>query len=209
MTLRVVILYTRSQMIEYRKLSDSELISMCLAHDADAWEALIRRYQRLIISIALNCGLNSEDALDVFQSVSVILLQKLQTLREQEKVGPWLSMIAKHESWHLKRKAGRLNLLEEQEWEQIAESTEAARPEPDQAYYKIERQHMIRRAEEQLSTQCRRLLALLFSETDSPSYVEIGRVLAIPISSIGPTRARCLTKMKGILAQLGFCESDL
>jgi RNA polymerase sigma factor (sigma-70 family) len=191
-------------MIDYTKLTDSELITKCLERDAAAWETVVRRYQRLIVSVAMRCGLNSEDALDVFQSVSMALLGKLHTLRDQEKLGAWLVTLARHEAWRVKKKMGRTDLLEDEEWARIAESTEGNLPIPDQDFYTLERQQMVRRAEEQLSRQCRRLLTLLFYESESLSYVEIGRELEIPVSSIGPTRARCLAKMKEILLKLGF-----
>ncbi len=191
-------------MIEYTKFTDEELISRCLNRDADAWEALVRRYQRLIISVAMRSGLSSEDALDVFQSVTLALLQKLQTLREQDKFSAWLIAVSKHEAWRVKRKVDQTNLLEEDEWARIAESVEGTTANPDQDVYTIERQQMVRRAEEMLSPPCRRLLSLLFSESESPSYADIGRELAIPVSSIGPTRARCLAKLKDILHRIGF-----
>jgi RNA polymerase sigma factor (sigma-70 family) len=191
-------------MSEYKNLSDGELIGKCLAQDADAWETLIRRYQRLIISVALKSGLTHDDALDVLQSVCLILLRKLQTLREQEKLSAWLIVVAKHEAWKFKERGGKVSLLEDEEWERIAETADAGNPIPDEQVLNLERQHMIRRAEEQLSAPCRQLLSRLFSEAQSSSYTEISRDLGIPVASIGPTRGRCLAKMKDILRDLGF-----
>lgn len=186
------------------KFSDAELIVKCLDQDAQAWETLVRRYQRLIISVALKSGLGQDDALDVLQSVCLILLQKLQTLKEHEKLSSWLAVIAKHESWKLKQRNGKSDLLEEEEWERIAETDDPAMPKPDDQMLTLERQHLLRRAEELLSEQCRRLLALLFSEQENVSYVEISQELGMPVASIGPTRGRCLSKLKEILQQLGF-----
>lgn len=191
-------------MSDYLKLSDAELIARCLGQDPDAWEELVRRYQRLIISVALKSGLSQDDALDVLQSVCMIMLRKLETLKSQDKLSAWLIIVSKHESWKFKERGGKTSLLEEDEWERMAETPDTARPKPDEMVLTVERQHLIRRAEALLSEQCRRLLALLFSESETVSYADISRELDIPVASIGPTRGRCLSKMKEILREFGF-----
>ncbi len=191
-------------MKDHHKLSDTELVARCLDKDAEAWETLIRRYQRLIISVALKSGLSQDDALDVFQSICLILIQKLQTLKSQDKLSSWLIVVTKHESWKVKQRGGKTDLLDEEEWERVAEMDDPTRSKPDDQVLAIQQQHLIRRAEEFLSPQCRKLLALLFSESDSTSYAEIGQEMGIPVASIGPTRGRCLSKLKEILQQLGF-----
>ena len=54
---------------------DRELVQSCLKGDAEAWETLILRYQRLIYSIPIRSGFSPVDAADVFQSVCVKLLE--------------------------------------------------------------------------------------------------------------------------------------
>ena len=44
---------------------DRSLVRACLAGDRQAWESLIRRYERLLYSIPLRCGLSEDDAADV------------------------------------------------------------------------------------------------------------------------------------------------
>src|SRR5207253_7902824 len=61
--------------------SDRPLIRACLAGDRQAWETLIRRYQRLLYAIPIRCGLSEDDAADVFQTVCVRLLENLEKLR--------------------------------------------------------------------------------------------------------------------------------
>jgi RNA polymerase sigma factor (sigma-70 family) len=191
-------------MNDYLKVSDAELITRCLGQDADAWETLVRRYQRLIISVALKSGLTQDDALDVLQSVCLILLRKLQTLKSQDKLSAWLIIVTKHESWRFKERRGGADFLEDEDWERIAEAADTSTPNPDEMVLHVERQHLIRRAESLLSEQCRRLLALLFSDLEPVSYAGISRELGIPVASIGPTRGRCLSKMKEILHEIGF-----
>src|SRR5690242_7682808 len=86
---------------------DRELVQSCLKGDAEAWETLILRYQRLIYSIPIRAGFSPVDAADVFQSVCVKLLEKLSSLRKQEKISSWLITITTRECWRLVEKRKR------------------------------------------------------------------------------------------------------
>jgi hypothetical protein len=55
-----------------------------------------------------------------------------------------------------------------------------------------------------LDERCRRLLTLLFYRPDPPPYAEVAARLGATPGSIGPTRARCLQKLRRRLAELGF-----
>ncbi len=62
-----------------------------------------------------------------------------------------------------------------------------------------ERDTALWRAFARLSERCQALLRLLVS-MDEPSYEEIGAALAMPVGAIGPTRMRCLEKLRAIVA---------
>jgi len=64
---------------------------------------------------------------------------------------------------------------------------------------RIEREHMIRRALEQVSDRCRRLIELLYFDDTNPSYSRIAELMGMPEASIGPTRARCLEKLRKLM----------
>ena len=65
-------------------------------------------------------------------------------------------------------------------------------------------QQNIRNAVNKLPDRCRKLLELLYFETTNPSYEEIGRVMNMPVASIGPTRARCLEKLRTVFRRKGI-----
>jgi DNA-directed RNA polymerase specialized sigma24 family protein len=50
-----------------------------------------------------------------------------------------------------------------------------------------------------LDERCRKLLTLLFYRPDPASYEEIATTLGIRVGGIGPTRARCLQKLRVLL----------
>ena len=84
--------------------SDGQLIAACLAGEEAAWSALIGRYKGLIFGLALRMGLSQDDAADALQDVSVTLVQHLATLRDTERLGPWLTITTKREVWRILRR---------------------------------------------------------------------------------------------------------
>jgi RNA polymerase sigma factor (sigma-70 family) len=74
---------------------------------------------------------------------------------------------------------------------------------------RLEEQHMIRTALATLDERCRRLLTLLFYRPDTPPYDEIAETLGMPVDSLGPTRARCLQKLRRRLEDSGFYELQM
>ncbi len=83
----------------YATLPDPDLIEACLNGKSQAWEALLVRYQRLIYSIPLRYGLTEHDANDIFQNVSLSLLENLSQLRDRERLGAWLVITTRRECW--------------------------------------------------------------------------------------------------------------
>ncbi len=188
----------------FASFPDSKLIEACLNGESEAWEALLVRYQRLIYSIPLRYGLPEHDANDVFQNVSLLLLEHLSSLRDRERLGAWLVITTRRECWRMLRQHREIPV--------VPESPSLDEQEPGESYSEddflaLERQSIVRAAVEQLDPTCQQLLILLFYTDPRPSYSEIAQKLAIPEGSIGPTRARCLEKLMKILDKMGFSET--
>jgi RNA polymerase sigma factor (sigma-70 family) len=191
-------------MPDYAKFSDTDLITRCLEKDGDAWEALVRRYHRLIVSITVKFRLNADDTADVFQSVCLALLQQLPNLRNQSNPMSWLITITVRECWKLRERRARVGFLGDDEWEAVAEMPDGSLQLMDEQFLLIERQQMLRQGVEALPAPCRQLIERLFYSEPQATYEEVGRQLNIPVASIGPTRGRCLAKLKEILKKNGF-----
>lgn len=191
-------------MTDYARLSDAELISRCLEQDAEAWEVLVRRYQRLIASITFKYKLSHEDAADILQSVCFTLFQQLPSLRKQDKLSSWIITVAVRECWKFTRQKVQTDSFDDPEQEKFFDLADGAAVLADDSLLAIERQHFIRRAVESLADQCRQLIEQLFFRDEPLAYSEISRQLGMPVASIGPTRARCLEKLKSGLQKIGF-----
>ena len=172
------------------ELDDASLIERCREGDGRAWEAVVLRYRRLVYAIPTRCGLTPEEADEVFQNTFTRLVERLDTIRDPSLVRAWLVTTARRLSLD---SAGRRKALYDSE-EVLATIPDRA-PLAAEEVARLEDQHLVRQAFERLPERCRALLDLLYYATDEPSYEAIGERLAMPVGSIGPTRARCLEKL--------------
>ncbi|TAK27593.1 MAG: sigma-70 family RNA polymerase sigma factor [Chloroflexota bacterium] len=184
--------------------TDGQLIAACLKGDHSAWEALITRYSRLIYSIPFKYGLSQEDAGDVFQSVCLILLEKLGSLRDHSRLSAWLITTTTRECWSLSQKRARQRERTAREQEPAELDMPDSSPPPDDVALLLERQQLIREGVLRLPPRCQKLIWYLFYRKAETSYADITRQLGIPEGSIGPTRARCLDKLRRVLLDLDF-----
>lgn len=185
---------------DFAHLSDEELVAACRAGDENAWNILVGRYERLVYTVPFRFGLTPAEVEDVFQSVWLLLLKNLSTLRQPDRLAAWLVTTARRECWERRRGTDFQRLtfvapgsIPAASWveEQTAEEIVA-----DYEEYRV-----LHQALAQLGDPCRRLLHSLYSDASTTSYAEIAAQLNIPIGSIGPTRARCLKKLKQIMEE--------
>lgn len=187
---------------ESSRADDGALVQACLSGDSDAWEALILRYQRLIYSIPIRSGFSPIDAADIFQTVCLKLYEKLSTLRKQEKISSWLITTTTRECWRVveQRKRESQPAIYDDDYERdIINRLTAQEPLAEQRQADFERQQTVRDGIAQLSERCRALINLLFYSKEEKSYSEIAQQMSLPANSVGPTRARCLQKLKRLL----------
>src|SRR5262245_43632481 len=184
-------------MVRLTGLSDAELVAGCLNQDSDAWETLLHRYQRLIASITVKFRLSREDAADIFQAVSLALFRQLPELKRNAKLSSWLITVTVRECWKFRQKSEQAVVINDPVWEAIAQAADPAALVDGQMMM-VERQHLVRTGVAQLNSPCRYLVETLFYSQERPSYVELASRLGMPVASIGPTRARCLAKLKRI-----------
>ncbi|USN98014.1 MAG: sigma-70 family RNA polymerase sigma factor [Phycisphaeraceae bacterium] len=169
-------------------LDDAELLAACLEGSDDAWSELVERYARLVYSIPARHGLPGDLCDEVFQSVWTIAVRHLGSLRDARSLPAWLIRATQRETWRITRAARRTSGLEAPE--------ELTWTDPDEASLIEDRQRM-REALAQIGDRCRELLLILFRE-DRPDYDRVAERLGIPRGSIGPTRGRCLDKLRSI-----------
>jgi RNA polymerase sigma factor (sigma-70 family) len=187
------------------ELDDAALVRLCVEGDEAALAALVRRYQRLVYSIPLRHGLRPEAAADVFQSVWLRLIEKLPSIREPASIGAWLITTATRECWRAADRSRREAPIEGRgESDTPSAMLDLPDPKPlaEEEQLLIELQHRVRAALARLPERCRRLLELLFYEDEPVSYAEIARQLGMSVDSVGPTRTRCIGKLRRVMDEL-------
>ncbi len=187
---------------------DATLILACRRGDSEAWAALIARYQKLIYAIPRRAGLDEDQCADIFQQTFQTLFEHLDRIDQPERVRAWLVTTTKRATERLQQRNARWQALPEsndaegdetpqQEWLDPA-------PLPDEVVSQLEDQHLVRTGVAALEERCRRLLTMLFYDPQQLPYAEIAAQIGIPTGSIGPTRNRCLQKLRSLLQDLGL-----
>jgi RNA polymerase sigma factor (sigma-70 family) len=169
---------------------DVELVTACLNGDQAAWAELIRSYQRLIYSIARLLCPDDRDADEVFQQVCLQLFLRLAAVKDVASLPKWLVTVTRRQSITLLRSRRQMSTFEENHL--------PLDPRVDA----IEHHHAIQRALEQMPERCRRLLTDLYFSDERLSYAQVAERMQIPAASVGPTRARCLEKLRAILTAI-------
>jgi RNA polymerase sigma factor (sigma-70 family) len=170
-----------------------DLVASARDGDVQAWDALVERYSPLIWSICRKYRLADADADDVAQSVWLHLVNQLGKIREPAALAGWLATTTRRECGRLVRAAhGPHAAVYALDAETMAdERSDTA----EQEVLAAERHAALREAYTHLPTECQRLVAMLTADPPVP-YAEISTRLAMPVGSIGPTRSRCLDRMR-------------
>jgi len=187
--------------------SNSELMARCLRGEADAWEALVDRYAPLVHSVPVRHGLSPMEVDDVGQDVFLALARHLDRIEMPDALAAWLMITARRLSWRAIQKRRREENWQPDEQESVvATGPLLAQPLPtmDALLTGWQNQETLQAGLAQLDEKCRTLLHLLFLDKAEPAYDKISARLGIAIGSIGPTRARCLQKLRTRLEGLGF-----
>lgn len=184
--------------------SDAELVAACRRGEARAWERLVLRFERLIYTVPRRAGLDADEAADVFQTVFVRLHEYLDALAQPERVQAWLVTTARRETLRRLRERARGVPLRSPTDDDEAGAIDPVDPDPlpEDLLDELQQRHRARTALDALHEPCRSLLGLLYGADDAPPYADIAARLGMPVGSIGPTRARCLAKLRDAMEQL-------
>ena len=173
--------------------SVSSLVARVCDGDQEAWNEIIERYAPLVWSICLRYQLSRADVDDVGQSVWLLLVENIGKLREAAALPGWLSTTTRRECLRVLRTTRRHEHADLPPEEQMPVDPEAATIE--QEVILAERNAALRAAFAELAPSCHELLSMLM--TDPPlSYADVSTRMGIPVGSIGPTRARCLERLR-------------
>ena len=168
------------------------MVAAAVAGNRSAWDTLVQRFGPLITSVTRRFGLSPSDADDVRQTVWLRLVEHLADLREPRALPGWIATTARRETLRVLSGRRRVEPVDPQTDTRLDTVTTDA---PDANLLRAERHQAVHAGLAELRAPQRHLLLLTVADTDN-SYRQISQRLGIPIGSIGPTRARCLLKLR-------------
>jgi RNA polymerase sigma factor (sigma-70 family) len=165
-------------------LTDAELVARCRTGDEAAWAELVERFSRYVYAIATQAfRLSEHDAEDVFQEVFARTYERLDGLRDDAAVRPWLAQLTRNLCVDRLRQSARVEPTAEVETGQADETLE----ELDLAL-------TVREALAALGDPCSELLDRFFCRDES--YRTIGGQFDLPEGTIASRISRCLVKLR-------------
>lgn len=142
--------------------------------------------------------LSESAAEDVIQNTWLALVRRRAAIVDPVAVGGWLTTTARREAW---RVAGAKTTPTPVEDDDLAQVLPRQRSAEDSVVQHDEGDRLWA-AVDGLPERCRRLLRIVAFE-NRPDYRELATELGMPVGSIGPTRGRCLAKLRVALMQAG------
>jgi RNA polymerase sigma factor (sigma-70 family) len=167
----------------------TDLVERARGGDAAAWDAIVAGLQGVVWSTLSGFRLSAEDRNDVFSAVFFRLYERIDTIREPHKLPGWMATTTRHEALGIARSRQRTEPRHD------LGDREAVSPALDEPLLDAELHGAVRAAFSRLSPSQQELLRLLTTEPPT-SYDEIAELLDIPRGSIGPTRQRCLERLR-------------
>jgi RNA polymerase sigma factor (sigma-70 family) len=148
----------------------------------------------LLWHVLRSSGLDAATCEDVIQTTWLTLLGQLHAIRTPQALTAWLVTVARREAMRQRTTGTREQPVASETLTAVPDDA----PAVDEALLDDERQAVLWRAVEQLPPRCRGLLRIV-AQVDRPDYDDVATALGMPRGSIGPTRGRCLAKLRTLL----------
>lgn len=176
----------RSSELTTAEVSDAALVARCRAGDDDAWRELVERFSRYVYAIAVQgFRLSQQDAEDVFQDVFARVYERLDSLRDDDAVRPWIAQLTRRVCIDRLRSGSR---------ESDADLDDLPELPAEDALSALEEAFDVHEAMAELPENCQQILDRFFARDES--YRLIGDALDLPAGTIASRISRCLVKLR-------------
>jgi RNA polymerase sigma-70 factor (ECF subfamily) len=182
-------------------LDERQLVGRILKGDERAKAEFYRAYQQKLYSFCVYfLGSNDPEIEDILQEVFLGAFQKLPGFEFRSSLDTWLTQICIHQCYRFFRRRGKMVAQEEEILEARLESRalEAA-DQADRDRDRNRRVEIIGSALEKMGDNCRKILELRKNDT---SYIEMARMLKIPIGTVMSRLARCTSELKEMVGRI-------
>lgn len=176
-----------------RSIDEAALLARVNDGDERAWEELVAHYAGLVWSVARSFRLSKASTDDVVQTVWLRLAEYSTRIREPSRLASWLATATRHEALRVIR--GHQRVVPHADFSDASEPTTRSIEDivSDDVTLKA-----VLEAFDRLAASDQQLLRLLCT-VPPLDYQTIAEMLGRSIGSIGPSRARCLDKLRRLL----------
>jgi len=162
--------------------------------DRNALDRLVRLVTPMLWHLARAYRLDQQTAEDVVQTTLVSLVRHADRIDDPQALVRWLTVTARREAWRCARAATRVDATEDS----VLDLRVGPVDGPESHVLRAQRDEALWHAVGQLTDRCQRLLRTV-AFGDRPNYTQLSAELKMPVGSIGPTRGRCLDKLRSLL----------
>lgn len=173
----------------------ADLFRRWRAGDGGALDALVRTLSPVLWHVVRAYGLDEGRAQDVVQSTWLTFVRRQESISEPQAVGAWLTTTARREAWRTAKADGLSSSADDSVLEASLPTSESA----EARFVESDDQDRLWNTVHLLSPRCQRLMRIIAFDP-RPDYRSIAEELEMPVGSIGPTRGRCLAKLKQLLS---------
>jgi len=174
------------------------LIDLCRKGDKRAWHELIDLIGPVVFNLCRKSNLSRDESFDIFGRVSYQLVNSINSLSSPEKILSFVATITRRQIFDFYRGLQIVEYYGDQTIESVADETSRS---PHEDYEIVKLRGILFEAMSQLSERDYKLVMMLFLDPEEPSYKEISEKLKMPVSSIGPIRAKILARLYKVLSK--------
>lgn len=165
------------------------------AGEREAWDALVERFGQMVWSVARSFRLDDAAASDVAQTVWLRLIENVDRIQDPERLPGWLATTCRREALRVIKRSER-SVPSDFEYD-----IEDPSPSLESMMIEDEETREVVQAFGELGEECQQLLRLLTVEP-ALSYEEIAEATGRPVGSLGPTRGRCVERLKAAISRI-------
>jgi RNA polymerase sigma factor (sigma-70 family) len=181
----------------------AQLFSRFRDGDEAAMSDLVTLVTPILWHTARAQRMDHDAAQDVVQTVWLALVRSAGSISDPQAVLQWLIVSTRREAWRVVRRADRVE-SRDFEPDDIVTPSDAA---PESLVLSSDEDGRLWRHIADLPERCRALLRVI-AFADRPDYASVAQSLGMPVGSIGPTRGRCLAKLRqSLMADPGWSSS--
>lgn len=171
----------------------TSLVERAREGSSAAWTIIVKRLERVVWKTTYSYDLSPADREDVFQNTWWRLYTSLAKIEDPERLPGWLATTAGREALDVKKRRNRTIPVDD-----FRDLSDRSSISPEESVLDAELRSAVRAAFERLEPHCQRLLRLLTLVHDEMSYQEVAALIETSVGSIGPTRGRCLDKLRAM-----------